>query len=85
MAVREFEEIELGRTARDTITGFEGVVVGRTEWLNGCVRVGLQPPVNKEGKVLDAYWVDVEQVEVLDIEPKAKLQPTNGPMPDPVR
>ena len=77
--------VELGQTAKDTISGFKGVVIGRTEWLNGCVRVGLQPPVDKDGKVPDAYWIDIEQAEVLDVEPKPKLQPSNGPMPDPVR
>jgi hypothetical protein len=30
--------LELGASARDTITGFEGVIVSKTKWLNGCGR-----------------------------------------------
>ena len=33
----------LGDEVKDTITGFKGIVVARTEWLNGCARVTVQP------------------------------------------
>jgi len=37
-----FVSIKLGDRVEDTITGFRGVVVARTEWLNGSVRVTVQ-------------------------------------------
>jgi len=33
--------LTLGCRARDTITGFEGVVTSITRWLNGCDRIGI--------------------------------------------
>lgn len=58
--------IELGSTARDTITGFEGIVVGRTEWLEGIARVGIQPQELHDGKVIETDWFFEGQVEVID-------------------
>lgn len=36
--------VQLGDKARDTVSGFAGVCVARTEWLNGCWRMTLPPP-----------------------------------------
>ena len=47
------KKIDLGDVAKDTITGFEGVVVAQSKWLHGCVRMTLQPRELKEGKPLD--------------------------------
>lgn len=33
--------VNLGDTAKDTITGLTGVVVATTLWLNGCERITL--------------------------------------------
>ena len=35
----ETTRIELGQKVRDRITGCTGVVVCRSEWLHGCVRI----------------------------------------------
>ncbi len=59
------KKVELGTKVRDMVTGFVGVVTGRTEWLTGCATVGLQGEV-KDGKVPDAFWVDETRVEGFD-------------------
>jgi hypothetical protein len=61
--------IPLGVKARDVVTGFVGVVVARTVWMAGCVRVTLAPSVDKDGKVQDQVTFDEDTVEVLDPEP----------------
>lgn len=44
-------DIQLGDIARDTVTGYQGTVIARTEWLNGCWRLTLQSnTLDKEGK-----------------------------------
>jgi hypothetical protein len=35
-------KINLGAFVKDKITGFEGIVIGRTQWLYGCVRYTVQ-------------------------------------------
>lgn len=67
--------VELGDKARDTVSGFEGIVVGQTEWLNGCVRYCLQPPV-KDGEFKEQVWVDEEQV--VQVEAEAWKSPRRG-------
>ena len=45
------KRIELGDTAKDSITGFSGVVIATTFWLHGCERLTLQPQkLDKDGK-----------------------------------
>jgi len=61
--------IVLGQKARDVITGFTGVAIARTEWLNGCVRVTIQPPLDKDKKHVQSETFDEEQLEVVKSEP----------------
>lgn len=55
--------IELGKIVRDRITGFEGVVVCRTEWLFLCVRVGVQSQALKDGEATEPAYFDEAQLE----------------------
>jgi hypothetical protein len=54
------EEIEMGDIAKDELTGFEGVVIGRTHWLTNCDRLTLQPQaVDKEGQPSKSNSFDI--------------------------
>ena len=50
---------------KDSVSGFTGIVVARTEWLHQCVRVTIQPPVDKEGKIPEAQSFDEPSVIVV--------------------
>lgn len=78
-------EIVLGCVAKDTISGFTGVVVCISEWLNGCKRITIQPQELREGKRIDNDTFDVEQVELIEPCKFAKGRPTGGPSIAPVR
>lgn len=78
--------LALGDTARDVLTGFEGVVVAKSEWLNGCMRMTIQPRGLKDGKPIAPEGFDIEQLELVekaDVEMPTKK--AGGPMPDPQR
>ena len=64
--------ITLGQQVKDSITGYSGTVVGWTLFLYGCERVGIQGPLDKDGKVPDIVWFDEEQVIALPIKRIAK-------------
>lgn len=49
----------------DVVTGFEGVVVARVEYLTGCTQLCLLPAVNKAGKSEDGHYFDDMRVEVI--------------------
>ncbi len=57
--------VKLGDRAKDVISGLKGIVVGRTEWLYGCARIGLQPEELKDGKPVETQWFDEAQVGVV--------------------
>lgn len=50
--------ITLGTKARDIPSGFVGICTCRCEYLSGVVRIGLQPLVDKDGKLDDVKWFD---------------------------
>ena len=58
----------LGSKVRDSVTGFEGIAVAETTWLNGCVRVTLQPTIDKDGKVPDSVTFDAPQLVIVEAE-----------------
>jgi len=80
--------IELGNKVRDNITGFEGIVVARTEWINGCIRFHVQPEkLTKDGKIIDDEWFDAQRLVVVSkAKPKVSkdsVAKAGGPQKDP--
>lgn len=53
----------LGRQAKDKITGFEGILIGRAEYLTGCTQYGLAPPA-VNGEIKPAQWFDEGRIEI---------------------
>lgn len=77
--------IKLGSKVRDKVTGLEGIAIARTEWLNGCFRIVIQPQEFKDGKPVESYCVDEPQLEVVDDEhilTKGRQTSTGGPKDD---
>ncbi len=55
----------LGSKVKCKITGFVGILVAKTEWLNGQWRGLVQPYVDKEGKLLPVEQFDLADLEVI--------------------
>lgn len=81
-------EIKLGNEYKDVISGFTGIAIARTEWINGCVRVTLSPKLDKDGKFQDSVCLDVEQLEAtgnaITITPKEVGGDRTPPSREPV-
>ena len=56
--------MKLGDRVRDKMTGFEGVAVSRTEYLYGCVSIGVQPTglTDKDGKPKELEYFDEQRL-----------------------
>jgi hypothetical protein len=63
--------MKLGQTLKDKVTGFTGIATAKVEYLSGCVQFGLQPEIDKEGKVPDAAFFDFQRLEI--VADKAQL------------
>ena len=56
--------IRLGQKAKDIVTGFEGIVIGRAEYLYGCAQFGLMPPA-VDGKIGSTEWFDEGRIQAI--------------------
>jgi hypothetical protein len=78
--------IELGTTARCRVTGFTGIVTGRTNYISGCDLYLLQPPVDKDGKFVESRWFDdprllVTSEERLSVDERVDKTGADGEAP----
>lgn len=53
----------LGKHAVDIITGFEGTITGRCEYLTGCTQYNLIPRA-KDGTYVEGRWFDEQRLNV---------------------
>lgn len=51
--------ITLGKEGKDKITGFQGIITGRVEYLYGCNQYCLVPKA-KDGEIKSGEWFDME-------------------------
>jgi hypothetical protein len=50
--------IKLGNTYEDKYTGFKGTAICRSEFLYGCIRVGLRSNNLNQGRIQDECYLD---------------------------
>lgn len=56
-------KVTLGKTYKDSISGFEGIAIARATYLYGCVRVNISPTKLKpDGDFLPDCWFDEPQL-----------------------
>ncbi len=83
-----YEEVELGVKVKDTITGFEGTVTARCQYMNGCVQYEITPTTLKEGVPQKEIWLDEQRVVPVEKKEKTNRSPrrvrrTGGPQNHP--
>ena len=58
--------INLGDKVKDSLSGTEGIVICRSDWLFGCTRFGVQSQgVNKDGQPHKVEYFDEPQLTVV--------------------
>jgi len=72
-------KFDLGDKVRDSITGFVGIVVLRSQWLNNCNTYGVQPTELKDGAPQDRQHFDEPQLELLEGGLFTASRETGGP------
>ena len=56
-------KVTLGKTYKDSISGFEGIAIARSTYLYGCVRVNISPTkLKSDGDFLPDCWFDEPQL-----------------------
>jgi hypothetical protein len=78
--------IKLGDKAKDMISGFTGIVTGEFNYLNGCVRLQLDPSkLDKDGKRQEGCIFDIEQLELVKAGVHKVKSPSGGPRDNPAQ
>lgn len=81
--------IELGDVARDTITGFEGLVTAHHKYITGCDRISMQSRIlGSKGEPQLAQGFDLPYCELLEkavIKRIPAAAERGGPRDDPQR
>lgn len=63
---KAFVPVELGDRVKDPVTGFSGIANAIVVWLNGCIRVAVQPEkLDKDGRVREEKYFDQGALEIL--------------------
>ena len=68
-----------GDKVKDKITGFTGIIVRRTQWLNNCNTYGVQPEKLKDGIPQNVQSFDEPQLKSVKKEIHKVSQRTGGP------
>lgn len=73
-------KFELGSKVLDRVTGFIGVIVTRTECLNGCLIYGVMPPYKSSEPFPEEIGIDEDNLILMQKkpEPKKKKKPLGG-------
>jgi hypothetical protein len=54
----------MGKKARDKVTGFEGIITAKVHYMYGCDQYGLTPKV-LDGKIGDTNFFDEGRIEII--------------------
>ena len=57
-------DIVLGDEVQDPVTGHKGIAVGRMDFMNGCIKIGVQAVVDKDKKVPDSEWFPAQRLKI---------------------
>ncbi len=74
--------ILLGVEARDTVTGFTGIITAQVHYLTGCMQFCLSPKIDKEGKIRDGAYFDHQRLEYVGAGVPFRSSDTGGPQRD---
>ena len=66
MNVKQIGNVKLGDLVRDVVSGYTGIVVCCSLWLNGCWRIIVQSQEIKDGKIVENVCFDDLQLEVVE-------------------
>lgn len=70
--------VKLGDEVKDEVSGFQGIAVARTEYLNGCVQFEVQPKVNEKMELPDSCFIDEQQLQIIEKNNKEDPEEAGG-------
>lgn len=59
----------LGFRAKDVITGYQGTITGKAEYLTGCTQYCIVPNVGEDGTIRAGEWFDETRIQLMSDHP----------------
>jgi hypothetical protein len=56
--------IKLGQKVKDVVTGFEGIITGRAQYIYGCDQYCVVPKA-RDGKTAEGQWFDEGRIKII--------------------
>lgn len=56
----------LGNKVKDIVSSLEGIATAEYTSISGYLQIGIRPEAKEDGSVSEAYYVDIQQIEVLE-------------------
>ena len=56
---------ELGKEAKDKVSGFTGIITSRIQFLTGCDQYGLKAKIKPDGTPIDVAYFDEGRIVIL--------------------
>jgi hypothetical protein len=75
----------LGDKVKDKITGYEGIITGITNWINGCTTCCVKSQDLKDGLPKEGQWLDEPQLKLVKKSVVNAGKDPGGSMPIPKR
>ena len=74
-------KIQLGDKVRCKLTGFAGIAVAKTEFINGCTQWNVLPKGDKNNKMPEEIGIDEQSLEIIPVKNKKIIKKDiGGPM-----
>lgn len=58
------DKSDLGKVARDKVTGFTGTLIGIASYITGCDQYLVQPITKETGEHQEGRWIDEGRLEL---------------------
>lgn len=71
--------MKIGDEVEDTLSNMKGTVVGISTYLNGCLRLGVQPKELKDGIPVDEAWLPPAQLKLIKAKVEINKPRSGGP------
>lgn len=77
-------KFELKAKAKDMITGFSGIIMGRIDYATGCRQYLINPgKIGKEGAPMESQWFDEDRIMLIGGVSKMQTRNVGGPVRGP--
>lgn len=55
----------MGKEVKDIVTGFSGVITGKSTWLFGCNQYCVSPKISEDGGIKAGEWFDEGRIQII--------------------